>query len=122
MQDRADAFLRQQTVLAKFGEMALRCDDIDVILTEACRLIGEALDTDLAKVMYLLDDCTLLVRAGVRRKPGIVGHVTVRAERARPRDTHFVPENRLLRTISNMSGNRPVSTATALLQAASVAR
>ncbi|WP_419826308.1 PAS domain-containing protein [Sphingomonas sp.] len=75
-----DAVLRQQAVLAKFGEMALRCDDLDDILTEACRLIGEALDTDLAKVMALQNDGeTLLVRAGVGWKPGIVGCVTVKA-------------------------------------------
>ena len=75
-----DAMLRQQAVLAKFGEMALRSDDLDEILTEACRLVGEALGTDLAKVMELQEDGeTLLVRAGVGWKPGIVGCVTVRA-------------------------------------------
>src|ERR1700687_3952279 len=41
--------LRQQTALARFGELALRSDDLDEILTEACRLAGEALGTDLAK-------------------------------------------------------------------------
>lgn len=46
-------FLRQQAVLAKFGELALRSENVDEILTEACRLVGEALETDLAKVMYL---------------------------------------------------------------------
>ncbi len=43
------ATLQQQTVLARFGEFALRCDDLDEILTEACRLIGDALGADLAK-------------------------------------------------------------------------
>jgi signal transduction histidine kinase/ActR/RegA family two-component response regulator len=71
--------LRQQTVLAKFGELALRSDDPDEILTEACRLIGEGLGTDLAKVMALQEDGeTLLVRAGVGWKPGIVGELTLR--------------------------------------------
>jgi GAF domain-containing protein len=70
--------LQQQTVLAQFGEVALRCDDLDEILTEACRLIGDALGTDLAKVMQLQDDGeTLLVRAGVGWNPGIVGKVTI---------------------------------------------
>ncbi|MFL5252310.1 MAG: hypothetical protein ACJ8AI_05365, partial [Rhodopila sp.] len=45
--------LRQQTALARFGELALRSDNLDEILTEACRLVGEALGTDLAKVMAL---------------------------------------------------------------------
>lgn len=75
-------FLRQQAVLAKFGELALRSENVDEILTEACRLVGEALETDLAKVMYLLEDGeTLLVRAGVGWKPGIVGQVTVIADK-----------------------------------------
>src|ERR1700722_16040371 len=43
--------LRQQTALARFGEMSLRSDDLGEILTEACRLAGVALGTDLAKVV-----------------------------------------------------------------------
>lgn len=70
--------LRQQTVLAQFGEFALRSDDLDKILTEACRLVGEVLNTDLAKVVELQEDGhTLLVRAGVGWKPGVVGKVTI---------------------------------------------
>lgn len=76
------ALLRQQDVLAKFGELALRSEDFDEILTEACRLVGDALGTDLAKVMQFQEDgITLLVRAGVGWKPGVVGEVTVRADR-----------------------------------------
>jgi PAS domain S-box-containing protein len=75
------ALLRQQTVLAKFGELALRSDDLDEILTEACRLVGEALGTDLAKIVELQEDGhTLLVRAGVGWHPGVVGKVTIQAE------------------------------------------
>jgi len=80
--DEADrsASLRQQTVLARFGELALRSDNLDEILTEACRLVGEALGTDLAKVMELQADGTSLsVRAGVGWKPGVVGEVTLKA-------------------------------------------
>jgi len=73
-----DVLLRQQTVLAKFGELALRSDDLDEILTSACHLVGTALGTDLAKVVQLLEDgATLLVRAGVGWKPGIVGVATI---------------------------------------------
>jgi len=72
--------LRQQTVLAKFGELALTSRDLDVILAEACHLVGQALGTDLAKVMQLQEDGeTLLVRAGVGWKPGVVGEVTLKA-------------------------------------------
>ena len=72
--------LRQQSVLARFGELALRSNDLDEILTEACRLVGEALGTHLAKVMQLQEDGeTLLVRAGVGWKVGVVGEVIVPA-------------------------------------------
>jgi hypothetical protein len=71
--------LRQQTALARFGELALKSDDPDHILTEACRLVAEAVGTELAKVMALQTDGeTLLVRAGVGWKPGIVGEVTIK--------------------------------------------
>jgi PAS domain S-box-containing protein len=73
--------VRRQDVLAQFGAFALRCDDLDEIEHEACRLISEALETDFAKVLELQDDgVTLLVRAGVGWKPGIVGKLTVEAK------------------------------------------
>ncbi len=76
------ALLQQQDALAKFGELALRSDNLDEILTEACRLVGGALGTDLAKVLEMQEDrLTLKVRAGVGWKPGVVGKVTVRAEK-----------------------------------------
>ncbi len=81
--DKHEALLRQQGVLARFGELALRSDDLDEILTEACRLVGEALGTDLAKVMELQEDGeALLVRAGVGWKPGVVGGVLLKATEA----------------------------------------
>jgi len=84
--------LKQQTILAKFGELALQSDDLDEILTEACHLVGQGLGTDLAKVMELQGDGeTLLVRAGVGWKPGVVGEVTIQA-------THDSSEGYALRT------------------------
>jgi diguanylate cyclase (GGDEF)-like protein len=74
------ALLLRQDVLTTFGELALRSDSLDEILTEGCRLVREALRTDLAKVMELGGDgMTLLVRAGVGWKDGVLGVVTVQA-------------------------------------------
>jgi len=76
---KSEELLRQQTTLARFGELALRSDDLDEILTEGCRLVSEALGTDLAKVVELQEDGeTLLVRAGVGWKPGVVGEATIK--------------------------------------------
>ena len=78
---RRDELLDQQAVLAEFGELALRADDLDPILDEACRLVGRALGTDLAKVMERqADGRTLLVRAGVGWEPGLVGRLTTSTE------------------------------------------
>ncbi|TDH63366.1 GAF domain-containing protein [Dankookia rubra] len=77
----ADRLLAQQTALARFGELALHSDDLQAILHDACRLVAEGLGTGLAKVLELQPDGrTLLVRAGVGWKPGVVGHVTLKAE------------------------------------------
>ena len=64
--DREEELLRQQDDLPRFGELALRSDDLDEILLEACRLVGEALGIDLAKVMELKEDGrNLLEKVGV---------------------------------------------------------
>jgi two-component sensor histidine kinase len=73
MPDREQMTARQR-ILADFGDLALRIDDLDEVLTEACRLVGEALGTDLAKVLEIEHDRQrLLVRAGVGWRPGVVG-------------------------------------------------
>ncbi|MBX6747618.1 MAG: GAF domain-containing protein, partial [Acetobacteraceae bacterium] len=76
-----DKLLAHQTVLARFGELVLRSDDLQEILQDACRLVAEGLGTGLAKVLELQrDGRTLLVRAGVGWRPGIVGAVMIRPE------------------------------------------
>ncbi|WP_375459510.1 PAS domain S-box protein [uncultured Enterovirga sp.] len=66
----------RQKVLANFGEFALFSDDLDEVLTQACRLVGEALGTDRAKVLEIQEDgSSLLVRAGVGWDDGVVGKV-----------------------------------------------
>ena len=63
-------------MLADFGEFTLRSDNLDEVLTEACRLVGEAMGTKRAKVLEIQDDghC-LLVRAGVGWASEVVGRV-----------------------------------------------
>ena len=76
-----DPPLAQQAALAAFGEFALQADDVDPILNEGCRLVGHALGTDLAKVMERQADGTsLLVRAGVGWRAGVVGKLVVSTE------------------------------------------
>ncbi|WP_426239196.1 PAS domain S-box protein [Pararhizobium sp. DWP1-1-3] len=66
--------LKRQKILADFGEFALRSDDLDSVLTEACRLVGEALDTKRSKVLEIKrGEKKLWVRAAVGWTPNIVG-------------------------------------------------
>jgi PAS domain S-box-containing protein len=66
----------RQRLLGKFGEFALRSDDLDEILAEACRLVGEAMETGRAKVLEIEEERqTLFVRAGVGWDEDIVGQV-----------------------------------------------
>lgn len=77
---REEELLHRQNILAQFGELALRSESLDEILQESCRLVSEALGTELAKVLELqADGQTLLVRAGVGWKPGVVGHTRIEA-------------------------------------------
>ena len=71
-----EQMIERQRILAKFGEVALRSEDLQEVLTEACRLVAAALDADLAKIMELEPETQeLFVRAGVGWNDGIVGVV-----------------------------------------------
>ena len=79
------SLLDQQRALAAFGEVALGAEDLSALLTEACQLVGEALGTDLAKVVELMPDGkTMLVCAGVGWKPGVINEVLVSAQENSP--------------------------------------
>lgn len=65
---------RRQQALADFGELTLRCNDLQQVLQEGCRLVADALQTELAKVLEISEDgSTALVQAGVGWAPGVVG-------------------------------------------------
>ncbi|GGF80988.1 hypothetical protein GCM10011402_37010 [Paracoccus acridae] len=81
--DKIEVLLRQRKVLADFGDVALQSEDMDAVLHEACRLVGEALGTGRAKVLEIEKGGeSLLVRAGVGWAPEVVGHVRL------PMDEH----------------------------------
>jgi len=74
-----DDFARRQRALSEFGDFVLDHDDLGEILDEACRLVAEALNVDLAKVIEIERETgTGLARAGVGWRHGIVGHERVR--------------------------------------------
>jgi PAS domain S-box-containing protein len=81
MESYEQVLLRQRTVLAQFGELALFSHDLDEVLTEACRLVSEALGTRFAKFLQFSEDRkTALLRSGVGWKPEWVGQVAMKIE------------------------------------------
>ncbi|MBB5712633.1 hypothetical protein [Sphingomonas xinjiangensis] len=82
--------VRRQRLLADFGDFGQQSDDLDAVLMEACRLFGDALGTDLAKVMEIeANSQTLFVRASVGWQPGVVGALA-----SRIRGTRIVARHR----------------------------
>jgi hypothetical protein len=75
----------QRAALAAFGGHALRERDLDVLLNEAGALVSDACGIELVKVLELLPDGeTMLVRAGVNWKDGVVGQATMPAHSGSP--------------------------------------
>jgi len=73
-------WVAQQAALARFGEYALRSEDLDRILHEACRLTAAALGTELARVVTpAAEGGQLMVRAGIGWQPDVVGVITTDA-------------------------------------------
>ena len=57
---------RRQEALARFGEQALRSDDLQVTLQEACRLAAQGLEAPISKVLVPIpEEGELLLRASV---------------------------------------------------------
>ncbi|WAJ31290.1 PAS domain S-box protein [Antarcticirhabdus aurantiaca] len=76
MTEREQQLLERQKVLADFGDLAIRSDDLDEVLAEACRLVADALGTERAKILKIKKASReLLVRAGVGWNSNVVGHL-----------------------------------------------
>lgn len=70
----------QQGVISLLGSLALARGDLGSLLEETVVLIAQTLRVEYAKVLELLDDSeTLLLRAGVGWKDGLVGRATVKS-------------------------------------------
>lgn len=89
MPDKLQMMKRQQ-VLADFGDFAIRSEQLDEVLTAACRLVGEALGTGRAKILEIQEDRQeLLVRAGVGWAHDVVGKLRLPMSN-RSSETHSI--------------------------------
>jgi len=76
------ARLRQQAAVAQFGQQALSGTSISGLMDEAVSLIAQTLEVEYSKILERLPGSNaFLLRAGVGWQPGVVGHLTVGAER-----------------------------------------
>ena len=77
--------LRQQALIGELGRFALTEHSFGELLDTAARLAAEGLETPLAKVLqYRRGEDTLLVRAGIGWRPGVVGVARIGADLASP--------------------------------------
>lgn len=73
--------LRQQEAIASLGENALGYQDLDALFQEAVNCVAETLGMEYCKVLQLMPGRnSLLLRAGVGWKEGLVGHALVGTE------------------------------------------
>lgn len=71
---------RQQAVVAELGQLALEIDELQPLFDQAVRMISDTLGTNLTKVLELHPDGkSMLLRAGVGWKDGLVGNASVGA-------------------------------------------
>lgn len=72
---------KEQRALADLGQFALETDDLDELMSEACRRVADTLNQDYCSVLDLVEERDELeLRAGVGWKPGIVGSATVETD------------------------------------------
>ena len=76
--DRSEAHARRKETLSDLGLLALEERDLDSLMGEVVRRVGDALEVEYCKVLELMpDDERLLLRAGSGWRSGLVGRATV---------------------------------------------
>jgi signal transduction histidine kinase len=69
----------QQAAVARLGQVALSNRRLDAVLDEAVRETAQALGVEFCKILKLLPDGRLLLRAGTGWRSGLVGKLTLPA-------------------------------------------
>jgi len=85
MRTEAHKLRRQVSTLSEFGKRALQTDDIEGLLQEATRLVSDAIDVNLVKVLEASSERRQLVAMRwVNWNPGVVGHAEIPAHEGSP--------------------------------------
>lgn len=71
---RREELVERQRALARFGDYVLGCEDLQKVLSQACRLIAQALDVNFSKILEIeRGRNSALVLAGSGWDEGVVG-------------------------------------------------
>jgi two-component sensor histidine kinase len=78
--------VRQNELIGEFSRLALSGMPLELLLGAAARIAAEGLRTPMAKVLEHSpgEEATMLVRAGVGWRPGVVGHARLGTDLASP--------------------------------------
>ncbi len=80
-EDQVLGFSQQQKVMVEFAQLALQEREVPKVMDECVRLLRQTLPIEMAKVLELLPgEQSLLLRAGVGWKEGLVGQDVVSAD------------------------------------------
>ncbi|MGP0593659.1 chemotaxis protein CheB [Nitrospira sp. T9] len=81
VEDQVLRFSQQQKVMADFAQLALQERDVQRVMDACVKLLSQTLPIEMAKVLeFLPGKQSLLLRAGVGWKEGLVGHAVVGTE------------------------------------------
>src|SRR3972149_2715436 len=76
-----DAYAFQQSVIARLGLRALKCPHLFTFMTELVTEVAKAINVEFCKVLEILPDGdTLVLRAGIGWRKGLVGKAKVSAK------------------------------------------
>ncbi len=81
MQEKLRIKEKQHEMLHKMGMMALTCESLQAFMGESVKLMASTLELEYCKILQLLPDGNLLLRAGVGWKPGFVGKAVVEGKK-----------------------------------------
>ncbi|WP_440955618.1 histidine kinase dimerization/phosphoacceptor domain -containing protein [Methanosarcina sp. Mfa9] len=81
MQEKLRIKEKQHEMLHKMGMMALTCESLQGFMDESVKLLARTLELEYCKILKLLPDGNLLLRAGVGWKPGFVGKAVVEGKK-----------------------------------------
>jgi PAS domain S-box-containing protein len=103
-----DARIQQQATVAHLGQLALSGKDLKSVMDEAVALVAQNLDVEYCKILELVPNGKMVLRAGVGWNPGLVGKAMINENTSSAGYTLFTQQPVIvedLRTETRFSGS-----------------